>query len=724
MVADLKTQSPSLGNFPVFPQAGCPDDVLDNCVFPKATRATPRINGTVEAHPGYFAVELATNIKAEMTVTHHTALYRFTFPETPAEANATLSPLILADLSDLPDSRINGSISVDHSTGRISGSGTFSPSFGIGSYTLHFCADFQGAAIRDTGVFMNDRAGSEPKNLSVMQDGVNNSPEILPAGAWTRFHAPNSNDKSILARVGVSFISVAQACHNAETEIPTFDFDAVHTAAQDAWTDTLSAIEVTPGPGVEASLQTVFWSGVYRASISPQDYTGENPLWQSSEPYYDSYYCIWDSFRSIHSLITIVDPVSQIRMMRSLIDIYRHEGWLPDCRMSLCKGFTQGGSNADIVLADAYLKLGSIAQAQGVEWQTAYEAVRTDAEVEPANWAVQGRGGLTSWKELHYIPTDDYDPYGVGPFTRSISRTVEYAYDDFCIAEMAQGLGYMADAQKYFGRAEYWRNMFLPTQPSSINGTDTTFTGFLQPRFLNGTFGLQDPIFCSPLLNFTSCYLNPDGHETYEGSAWLYTFFVPQDMAALIATLGGPAEFVRRLNFLHESGLLYIGDEQAFQPVFLYHYAGRPAKSAERVHAYIPSQFNDTTVGIPGNDDSGAMGSFVALAMMGLFPNPGQDVYLITPPFFEAWSVTNKITGQKATVRSVNFDASYESIYIQSATLNGEAYTRNWLTHSFFLDGGVLELTLGRNESAWGTRPEDLPPSLSTEPESDGVLEW
>ncbi|KAK4549913.1 hypothetical protein LTR36_005214 [Oleoguttula mirabilis] len=266
--------------------------------------------------------------------------------------------------------------------------------------------------------------------------------------------------------------------------------------------------------------------------------------------------------------------------------------------------------------------------------------------------------------------------------------------------------------------------MFLPTQPSSINGTDTTFTGFLQPRFLNGTFGLQDPIFCSPLLNFTSCYLNPDGHETYEGSAWLYTFFVPQDMAALIATLGGPAEFVRRLNFLHESGLLYIGDEQAFQPVFLYHYAGRPAKSAERVHAYIPSQFNDTTVGIPGNDDSGAMGSFVALAMMGLFPNPGQDVYLITPPFFEAWSVTNKITGQKATVRSVNFDASYESIYIQSATLNGEAYTRNWLTHSFFLDGGVLELTLGRNESAWGTRPEDLPPSLSTEPESDGVLEW
>ena len=391
-----------------------------------------------------------------MTTTNHTALYRFTFPETPVESNATLSPLILADLSDLPNSRINGSISVDASTGRIIGNGTFSPSFGIGTYTLHFCADFSGAAVRDTGVFMNDRAGTSPKNLSVVQDGVNNSPDILPAGAWTRFHAPrNSSSNQILARVGVSFISAAQACSNAETEIPDFDFAAVHAAAQQAWTDALGVIEVTPGAGVNASLQTVFWSGVYRASISPQDYTGENPLWESTEPYYDSYYCIWDSFRSIHSLITIVDPVSQIRMMRSLVDIYRHEGWLPDCRMSLCKGFTQGGSNADIVLTDTYLKLKSIAE--GLDWQTTYEALRTDAEDEPKNWAVEGRGGLTSWKELHYVPTDDYDPYGVGPFTRSISRTVEYAYDDFCIAELAQALGYADEAQKYYGRSEYWR---------------------------------------------------------------------------------------------------------------------------------------------------------------------------------------------------------------------------------------------------------------------------
>lgn len=194
----------------------------------------------------------------------------------------------------------------------------------------------------------------------------------------------------------------------------------------------------------------------------------------------------------------------------------------------------------------------------------------------------------------------------------------------------------------------------------------------------------------------------------------MYTFFVPQDHASLIATLGGPASFTDRLSYLHTSGLLYIGDEQAFLPVFQFHYAGRPGLSAYFSHFYIPSQFNTSLAGIAGNDDSGAMGSFTTLSMMGLWPVPGQNVYLITPPYFPSVSVTNKQSGKTATVRNVNFDSGYENIYIQSATLNGEVWTRNWVEHSFWLEGGVLELVLGRNESLWGTREEDLPPSSST----------
>ena len=301
----------------------------------------------------------------------------------------------------------------------------------------------------------------------------------------------------------------------------------------------------------------------------------------------------------------------------------------------------------------------------------------------------------------------------MGTETRSISRTAEYAYDDFVIATLALALGHTADYNKYLGRSGNFYNMFKADQTSAINGTDTGFIGFLQPRYTNGTWGYQDPIFCSPLLDFTGCYLNPSGRETYEGPIWLYTFFAPGDMKTLIRTLGGAESFVQRLDFFHDSGMAYIGDEQAFLDVFLYHYAGRPGKSSERAHFYIPSQFNASLNGIPGNDDSGAMGSFEALTMMGIFPNAGQDVYFITPPFFEEVAIRNGQTGKTATIKNVNFDAGYKNIYVQEARLNGEVYERNWLQHSFFLEGGTLELVLGPEESAWGTREQDVPPSLS-----------
>ncbi|RYO84355.1 hypothetical protein DL764_009345 [Monosporascus ibericus] len=380
--------------------------------------------------------------------------------------------------------------------------------------------------------------------------------------------------------------------------------------------------------------------------------------------------------------------------------------------MALCRGFTQGGSNADNLLADSYVK----GLSDNIDWETAYEAVVSDAEVEPPLWTVGGRGGLNSWKDLGYIPTDDFDPWGVGPMTRSISRTIEYSYNDFCIAQIARSMNKTADAEKYLRRSGNWINMFQEDSRSLLNLTgspdpedlvDSGFNGFLQPRYLNGTFGYQDPALCSFLCMY--------GHETYEGGAWLYTFYVPHDQATLIPTLGGPDEFVRRLEFMHNTpGLLYIGNEQSYLLVFIFHYAGRPGLSAQYAHKYIPGSFNDTVNGIPGNDDSGAMGSFTALTMMGLYPMSGQDVYLVMPPFFPEVNITNRITGNTATVRNVNFDSSYRNIYIQSATLNGASYTKSWLTHSFFLDGGVLELTLGPQESDWGVKEEDYPPSAST----------
>ncbi|KAG6119066.1 hypothetical protein E4U13_007993 [Claviceps humidiphila] len=730
----------SLGNFPLYPQSGCEGDILNNCYFSKVTRASRKVNETVEARPGYFALSLNTSIHAEMTVTDHVALYRFTFPTdgtpTKRSGNETqpkmpYSPLILVDLTDLSNSRSNGSVQVDSETGRIVGFGTFSPSFGIGTYNSFFCADFHGAEVRDTGVFMNSRAASEPKTLRLPSDG-----NVVPGGAWVQFRPPKSNH--IKARVGLSFISMDKACRNAEQEIPDFDFDKVRAAAEKVWQEKLKPVQVN-NVGVSKALQRTFWSGLYRALLSPQDYTSrilptrhnrkvihaltstdENPLWDSEEPYFDSYYCIWDSFRSTHPLITLVDPDAQALMVRSLIDIFRHEGKLPDCRMSLCKGFTQGGSNADNLLADSYVK----GLQSNIDWETAYTAVISDAEDEPSIWTIGGRGGLHSWKTKGYIPTDDFDPFGVGLFTRSISRTIEYSYNDFCIAEMAKIMNKTSDAEKYLERSRNWKNMFNPTSRSRLNTTgspnvgdlvDSGFQGFLQPRYLNGTFGYQDPSICSGLFNFTSCYLNADGHETYEGGAWLYTFYVPHDQATLIATLGGQEEFIRRLGFLHNTpGLFYIGNEQSYLLIYLFHFAGRPGLSSHYAHQYIPGAFNDTIAGIPGNDDSGAMGSFAALTMMGLYPMSGQNVYLIIPPFFPEVAIKSPATGQLAIIRNINFDEGYENIYVQSARLNGEPFHKSWLTHAFFNEGGLLELILGPVESNWGSGKDDLPPSAST----------
>jgi putative alpha-1,2-mannosidase len=276
--------NPSLGNFPIFPQY-CPEDVLDNCNFLIAARAIPYVNASVVATPGYFKLDLVNGISAQMTVTEHAALYHFSFsPEKTANGTAS-SPLILLDLTDLDASRQNASISIDKN-GRMMGNGTFLPSFGSGSFISHFCADFSGSPIRDTGIWVNNRAGTEPKEIFVTR-GINLF--YLEAGGFIRFEPPKEG--VISARVGVSFVSAEQACQNAEREISgsEWDLDGIKRSAEDAWRKKSNGIPIEAG-GADASLLTNFYSSVYRTMMSPQNYTGENPLWQSIEPYYDSFY--------------------------------------------------------------------------------------------------------------------------------------------------------------------------------------------------------------------------------------------------------------------------------------------------------------------------------------------------------------------------------------------------------------------------------------------------
>ena len=282
---------PSLGNFPLFVHPGCIDDDYTKCDFSLYDRPLNRVPGSVYASPGYFTVNITNGVRAEMTTTHHAVLYRFSFPGTEklhfAKGVAPYSPLILIDLVDLMNSRSMGGIQVYPETGRIVGDGRYTPSFGAGHYHAFFCADFKGAKIRKTGTFVSSKATDEKQFLEGVGSGY-----LIPtgsAGAWIQFERPDSEEmkNSILARVGVSFISVDKACENAEREIEDWDFERVEKDAKEAWREKLDVVRVDAS-GTSEELQTTFWSGLYRTLLSPQNYTGENPLWNSTEPYFDS----------------------------------------------------------------------------------------------------------------------------------------------------------------------------------------------------------------------------------------------------------------------------------------------------------------------------------------------------------------------------------------------------------------------------------------------------
>jgi putative alpha-1,2-mannosidase len=271
--------NPSLGNFPLFPQV-CPDDELNNCRFRIGDRATQYVNSSVIAEAGYFAVELVSGVKADMAVSEHAALFRFKFPK------GSKHPLVQLDLTDLWQSRQNASVSVDPATGRMTGSGTFLPSFGAGSYVMHYCIDFYGGKIFDNGVWVNNRAGTEPKKIFLTR-GFNLF--FLEGGAFARFDG--LVDDTVTARMGISFISPDQACRSAEKEIPNpvNDLASLVTKAKDLWRAKLNTVSVNAN-GVTQDLQKSFWSGIYRNMISPQNYTGENPYWDTGLPYFDSFY--------------------------------------------------------------------------------------------------------------------------------------------------------------------------------------------------------------------------------------------------------------------------------------------------------------------------------------------------------------------------------------------------------------------------------------------------
>ena len=496
------------------------------------------------------------------------------------------------------------------------------------------------------------------------------------SGGWLSFHPVRG--RLLHLKIGISFVSESQARANLLREIPDFDAGKVYGQALAAWDRALSPLTLR---GATAEQQRMVYTAIYHSMLMPVDRTGENPLWHSAEPYYDDFYAIWDIYRTSGPLLTLMAPDREAAIVRSLIDIYRHDGWLPDARTGNANGRTQGGSNAEFLLADAAVK-----NLPGIDWELAYRAARHDAEDAPADQLMEGRGGLEDWKKLGYVSIEGVDRPG--------SKQMEYAADDFEVGVLAEKAHHPQEALHYFDTSRNWQKLWNPAF------TESGFSGFIQPRHRDGKWKER----------FTALdHCTWGGDTFYEGNSWTYSFFVPHDETAVVSLMGGRNQFVDRLDaFFAVQGRYNVGDEPGFLSPYLYLWAGQHRKTASRISTILNKDFHDTPDGLPGNDDSGAMSSWWLFGALGFYPNAGQDVYLIGSPQIPESSF-HLANGKTFTVRAEG--GSKQNVYVASALWRGKPLHRAWLRHSELMEGGVLRLTMSSEPSAWDSGPP--PPSAS-----------
>lgn len=639
-----------------------------------ADHATGRANE--KASPGYYAVELPEyRIAAEFTVTHSVAFHKYT-------SNAASNFNLLFDMGsflswggykekgELDQQLVGSEIKIISPT-EIEGYTRVRGGWNIGeAYTVYFYA----VVDKPAASFGTSKSGRMRKNSSAEFDSHE------PTGAWFSFNS--KADEVINMKLGISFLSTGKAQENINAEIPHWNFDRIKKEASDIWNSKLNTIIAHTN---HEDLKKIFYSALYRTMLMPVNRSTENPKWASKVPYYDDYYCIWDTYRATHPLLTLIQRKEQIDMINSLLDIYKQEGYMPDARSGNYTGRTQGGSNSDVLLADAYMK-----GLEGIDFNEGLNAMIQNAEVPPGgDERKQGRGGLRDYNTIGYVSTD---------FERAGSRTMEYAYNDYCIAMVAKGLGKDSLYKKYLQRSGNWENLWNDTVQSD------GFTGFIWPRKKDGSWEVNWNVHRSASWR----------GWLYEGNSWEYSLYVPHNVSRLIQRSGGKKTFVARLDtfFSKDTRSFHpwlndyynVNNEPCFLAPTLYSYAGLPHKTNSTIRKIIAKHYSSRPDGLPGNDDAGSMSAWYVFNAMGFFPVAGQDLYLITAPMFDEVSI-HLGNGKVLTILAKGLND--KNIYIRSARFNGKPFNRSWFRHTEIKEGGILEFNMGDAPSDWGQR--DLP---------------
>ncbi|MDC2007149.1 GH92 family glycosyl hydrolase [Bacteroides thetaiotaomicron] len=640
-------------------------DLIDITLMPTSSGRTSSAftHDEEKARPGYYQVMLKDeNINGELTTTQRNGIHRYQYPAG-KDAEIILDMDHSADKGSWGRRIINSQIRIlnDHA---------------VEGYRI-----ITGwAKLRKIYFYMEF---SSPILTSTLRDGGRvheNTAVINGTNLHGCFRFGQLNGKPLTCKVALSSVSMENARQNMEQEAPHWDFDRYVAAADADWEKQLGKIEVK---GTEVQKE-IFYTALYHTMIQPNTMSDVNGEYMATdyttrkvannETHYTTF-SLWDTFRASHPLYTLLEPERVTDFVKSMIRQYEYYGYLPIWQLWGQDNYCMIGNHSIPVITDAILK-----GIPGIDMEKAYEAVYNSSVTSHPN------SPFEVWEKYGFMPENIQ--------TQSVSITLEQAFDDWCVAQLAAKLNKDADYQRFHKRSEYYRNLFHPK------------TKFFQSKNDKGEW-------IEPFDPYQ--YGGNGGHPFTEGNAWQYFWYVPHNIQALMELTGGTKAFEQKLDTFFTStykseqmnhnasgfvGQYAHGNEPSHHVAYLYNFAGQPWKTQKYVSHILNTLYNNTSSGYAGNDDCGQMSAWYVFSAMGFYPvNPADGRYIIGSPLLD--ECTLKLAGNKEfRIRTIR--KSPEDIYIQSVTLNGKKHKDFFITHQDIMNGGTMVFKMGKKPSGWG----------------------
>jgi predicted alpha-1,2-mannosidase len=625
------------------------------------------------ARPGYYQVKLQDyGINAELTSTEHVGMHRYTFPKT-EQAH------VILDLDHSMDKkRPYWSCKIIGAEIRVVDNKTIEGYRILTGWAklrkVYFHAEFSQPIV--SSVLFNGKNGYE-------QAAVQNGTSIKAA---LNFDTRAKNE--LLVKVALSPVSVENARENMKAELNGWDFNQVSQQSSDQWEKELRKIKIEGTP----VQKEIFYTGLYHAFTQPNNMADVNGDYQASDlsiknaadKKHYSTFSLWDTFRAAHPLYTLIQPERTADFVNSMMRQYDSYGYLPIWQLWGDENYCMIGNHAIPVIVDAALK-----GIQGFDLNKAYEAVKGSSMLSHPG------SPFEVWEKFKYIPEDLQ--------SQSVSITLEMAYDDWCVAQLARKLGRTEDYNHFMKCSAFYKNLY------------DRQSGFFRAKDKNGAW----------LSPFNPLQYGGNGGNPYtEGNAWQYFWFVPQDVPGLIQLVGGVKPFTAKLDTFfslkdlpgevngNASGFIgqYAhGNEPSHHVAYLYNYAGQPWKTQQYVARILNELYNNSSSGYSGNEDCGQMSSWYTFSAMGFYPvNPASGVYMLGSPVLKQASIE---LGHGKEFRVEVKNPSVKNVYIQSVKLNGKTYDKTYITQNDLVSGGKLEFVMGNKPNyKWGIGENNLPP--------------